>query len=57
VAFGIALIIWPHRLWLSYVAGAQVIMLAILRLFTIFQYQQSGKDDELLNQFDENLDK
>ncbi|XP_021697438.1 uncharacterized protein LOC5563737 isoform X1 [Aedes aegypti] len=57
VALGIALIMWPHRLWLSHVAGGQLIGLAVLRLLTLCQFRQGGKDEQLLNQFDENVDK
>ncbi|XP_065086663.1 uncharacterized protein LOC135708469 isoform X2 [Ochlerotatus camptorhynchus] len=57
VALGIALIMWPHRLWLSHVAGGQLIGLALLRLLTLCQFRQSGKDEELLNHFDEHVDK
>lgn len=57
VALGIALIMWPHRLWLSHVAGGQLIALALLRLLTLCQFRrQSGKDEELLNHFDEHVD-
>ncbi|XP_058458548.1 uncharacterized protein LOC131435072 [Malaya genurostris] len=57
VALGIALIMWPHRLWLSPVAGGQLIALAMLRLLTLCQFRPGGKDDELLNQFEEHVDK
>ncbi|XP_038120691.1 uncharacterized protein LOC6051594 isoform X3 [Culex quinquefasciatus] len=57
VALGVALIIWPHRLWLSHVAGGQLIALALLRLLTVCQFRAGGKDEELLNQFDEHVDK
>lgn len=58
VALGVALIMWPHRLWLSHVAGVQMIMLAVLRLFTIFRYGGSrGKGDELLPQHDDSFEK
>lgn len=57
VALGIALIMWPHRLWLSHVAGGQLIGLALLRLLTLCQFRPSGKDEQLLNHFDEHVDK
>ncbi|XP_029732421.1 uncharacterized protein LOC109406023 isoform X2 [Aedes albopictus] len=57
VALGIALIMWPHRLWLSHVAGGQLIALAMLRLLTLCQFRQGGKDEQLLNHFDEHVDK
>lgn len=57
VALGIALIMWPHRLWLSHVAGGQLIALALLRLLTLCQFRQGGKDEQLLNHFDEHVDK
>ncbi|XP_062542489.1 uncharacterized protein LOC134210456 isoform X2 [Armigeres subalbatus] len=57
VALGIALIIWPHRLWLSHVAGGQLIGLALLRLLTLCQFRPGGKDEQLLNHFDEHVDK
>lgn len=48
---------WPHNLWLSYVAGVQLIILAILRLFTIFRYSGAGKDEGLLPQYDDSFEK
>ncbi|XP_055621840.1 uncharacterized protein LOC129765493 [Toxorhynchites rutilus septentrionalis] len=57
VALGIALIIWPHRLWLSHVAGGLLIGLAVLRLLTLCQFRQNRKDEELLYHFDEPVDK
>lgn len=60
VALGIALIMWPHRLWLSHVAGVQMIMLAVLRLFTIFRYGGGGgggKEEGLLPQHDDSFEK
>ncbi|KFB52899.1 AGAP006999-PA-like protein [Anopheles sinensis] len=57
VALGIALIVWPHRLWLSHVAGGLLIGLALLRLLTMCKFRPHGKDDELLNHFDEHVDK
>ncbi|XP_041768022.1 uncharacterized protein LOC121591497 isoform X2 [Anopheles merus] len=57
VALGIALIVWPHRLWLSHVAGGLLIGLAMLRLLTVCKFRPHGKDDELLNHCDEHADK
>uniref|UniRef100_A0A182SCZ1 Uncharacterized protein n=1 Tax=Anopheles maculatus TaxID=74869 RepID=A0A182SCZ1_9DIPT len=57
VALGIALVVWPHRLWLSHVAGGLLIGLAMLRLLTVCKFRPHGKDDELLNHFDEHADK
>lgn len=58
IAVGVALLIWPFHLWLSYVAGCQLIILAILRLLTICRYKVAGKrHDGLLPQFDDGLDK
>ncbi|CAO1401112.1 unnamed protein product [Diamesa serratosioi] len=57
VALGVALFMWPHNLWLSYVAGTQLIALAVLRIFTIFRANVNGKDEGLLPQFGENSDK
>ncbi|XP_058826643.1 uncharacterized protein LOC131686728 [Topomyia yanbarensis] len=57
VAIGVALIMWPHRLWLSPVAGGQLIALALLRLLTLCQFRSGGKDEELLTHFDEHVDK
>ncbi|XP_053687103.1 uncharacterized protein LOC128736641 [Sabethes cyaneus] len=57
VALGIALIIWPHRLWLSHVAGGLLIVLALLRLLTLCQFRPNGRDEELLNHFDDHVDK
>lgn len=56
LAIGVALLIWPFRLWLSYVAGCQLIILAILRLFTVCRYGR-GKGEGLLPQFDDGYDK
>lgn len=57
VALGVALLIWPFNLWLSYVAGFQLIMLAILRLFTVYGQQGQRKGEGLLPQFDDGFDK
>lgn len=57
IAFGIALIFWPHNLWLSYVAGIQLIILAILRLCTLFRFSGNIKSEGLLPQRDDNFDK
>ncbi|XP_055530306.1 uncharacterized protein LOC129721582 isoform X2 [Wyeomyia smithii] len=57
VALGIALIIWPHRLWLSHVAGGLLIVLALLRLLTLCQFRPGGRDEELLNHFDDHVEK
>uniref|UniRef100_A0A182YS57 Uncharacterized protein n=1 Tax=Anopheles stephensi TaxID=30069 RepID=A0A182YS57_ANOST len=57
VALGIALLVWPHRLWLSHVAGGLLLGLAMLRLLTVCKFRPHGKDDELLNHFDEHADK
>lgn len=56
VAIAVALLIWPFNLWLSYVAGCQLIILAILRLFTICRYG-AGKGEGLLPQYDDGFDK
>lgn len=62
IAFGVALIMWPHRLWLCYVAGFQLIILAMLRFLTIFRYQFTTDDDgygdeDLLPQLDNSYEK
>ncbi|XP_055607144.1 uncharacterized protein LOC129754906 [Uranotaenia lowii] len=57
VALGVALIIWPHRLWLSHVAGGQLIALAAFRLALVCQFRYRGRDEELLSQLDEHMDK
>ena len=59
LALGIALIMWPHRLWLSYVAGVQLIILALLRLFTVCKFRPKGKDgdEDLLPQFEDSYEK
>lgn len=57
IAFGIALIFWPNNLWLSYVAGAQLLVLAILRLCTIFRFNGNTKGEGLLPQYDDAFDK
>lgn len=41
IALGVALLMWPNSLWLSSVVGIQLLILAILRLFTIFRYQSN----------------
>ena len=48
VALGVALIMWPHNLWLSYVGGVQLILLALLRMFTVFRTNVRGREDSLL---------
>ncbi|CRL02235.1 CLUMA_CG015374, isoform A [Clunio marinus] len=57
VALGVALLMWPHNLWLSYVGGALLIILALLRMFTIFRIKIRGREDSLLPEFDEQHDK
>uniref|UniRef100_A0A336MKV8 CSON003011 protein n=1 Tax=Culicoides sonorensis TaxID=179676 RepID=A0A336MKV8_CULSO len=60
IALGIALLMWPHRLWLSYVAGVQLIILALLRLCTIFKFKMRSTkegDEDLLPQFDDSYEK
>lgn len=57
LAIGVALILWPHNLWLSYVAGTQIILLAIFRLLTILRFSGHRKGQELLPQFDDGYDK
>lgn len=57
VALGVALIMWPHNLWLSYVGGVQLIILALLRMFTIFRTDMRGREDSLLPEFDDQSDK
>ncbi|XP_037940679.1 uncharacterized protein LOC119673470 [Teleopsis dalmanni] len=51
-AIGIALLLWPHNLWLSYVAGVLLIFLAVLRLCTIIRFRSSAKVDGLVPQCD-----
>lgn len=41
IALGVALLMWPNSLWLCSVVGIQLLILAILRLFTIFRYQSN----------------
>ncbi|KAH8373377.1 hypothetical protein KR009_004581 [Drosophila setifemur] len=48
---GICLILYPHNLWLSYVAGMFLIFLGILRLCTLLRFSPS-KDEGLLPQCD-----
>lgn len=68
VAIGVALIIWPHRLWLSYVAGCQLLLLALLRLLTVCRhgggvggvgggFSRKGGGEGLLPQYDDSSDK
>ncbi|XP_060656378.1 uncharacterized protein LOC132791465 [Drosophila nasuta] len=56
VAVGVALIIFPHNLWLSYVAGMLLLLLALLRLCTLLRFNGGGanhfKDEGLLPQCD-----
>jgi Transmembrane protein family 72 len=52
VALGVALIMWPHNLWLSHVGGVLLIVLAMLRMFTIFRTSGRGREDSLLPEFD-----
>ncbi|KAL5291695.1 hypothetical protein ACFFRR_010851 [Megaselia abdita] len=48
LAFGTALILWPQNLWLSNMAGFQLILLALLRLLTLIRFTSSVKDEGLL---------
>lgn len=52
---------WPHRLWLCYVAGFQLIILALLRFLTIFRYRFTADDgygdEDLLPHLDSTYDK
>lgn len=57
VALGVALLMWPHNLWLSYIGGVQLIILALLRMFTIFRTNIRGREDSLLPEFDDPADK
>lgn len=50
VALGVALLMWPNALWLSSVAGIQLLILAILRLLTIFRFQANTSRCESLLQ-------
>lgn len=50
VALGVALLMWPNALWLSSVAGIQLIILAILRLLTIFRFDASRSEGLLPKQ-------
>ncbi|XP_034482971.1 uncharacterized protein LOC117788342 [Drosophila innubila] len=55
VAMGVALIILPHNLWLSYVAGMLLLLLALLRLCTLLRFSEGAshfKDEGLLPQCD-----
>ncbi|KAH8240130.1 hypothetical protein KR032_011412, partial [Drosophila birchii] len=48
---GVCLILYPHNLWLSYVAGMFLILLGLLRLCTLLRFSPS-KDEGLLPQCD-----
>ncbi|XP_043649884.1 uncharacterized protein LOC122617904 [Drosophila teissieri] len=48
---GICLILYPHNLWLSYVAGMFLILLGLLRLCTLLRFSPS-KEEGLLPQCD-----
>ncbi|KAH8270409.1 hypothetical protein KR018_009766 [Drosophila ironensis] len=50
-AIGVYLILYPHNLWLSYVAGMFLILLGLLRLSTLFRLSPS-KEEGLLPQCD-----
>ncbi|EDV52346.2 uncharacterized protein Dere_GG16029, isoform C [Drosophila erecta] len=50
-AIGICLILYPHNLWLSYVAGMFLILLGLLRLCTLLRFSPS-KEEGLLPQCD-----
>lgn len=50
VALGVALLMWPNALWLSSVAGIQLLILAILRLLTIFRFNTNASRCEGLLQ-------
>ena len=52
IAIGTALMLWPHNLWLSYVAGLLLILLAVLRLCLVFRFSNNSKDEGLLPQCD-----
>ncbi|EDV97957.1 GH17172 [Drosophila grimshawi] len=56
VAMGVALILYPHNLWLSYVAGMFLLLLALFRLCTLLRFGGGGaghfKDEGLLPQCD-----
>ncbi|XP_016983490.2 uncharacterized protein LOC108047706 [Drosophila rhopaloa] len=49
---GICLILYPHNLWLSYVAGMFLILLGVLRLCTLLRFSPSKGDEGLLPQCD-----
>ncbi|XP_001352939.3 uncharacterized protein [Drosophila pseudoobscura] len=48
---GICLILYPHNLWLSYVAGMFLLLLGLLRLCTLMRFIPA-KDEGLLPQCD-----
>uniref|UniRef100_A0A1I8M816 Transmembrane protein 72 n=1 Tax=Musca domestica TaxID=7370 RepID=A0A1I8M816_MUSDO len=53
LTIGIALMLWPHNLWLSYVAGGLLILVAVLRLCLVFRFSNTiSKDEGLLPQCD-----
>jgi len=55
VIMGVALVIFPHNLWLSYVAGMLLLLLALLRLCTLLRFRGGPshfKDEGLLPQCD-----
>lgn len=52
MAIGTALMVWPHNLWLSYVAGILLVLLAVLRLCLVFRFSSNSKDEGLLPQCD-----
>lgn len=52
---GVTLMLYPHNLWLSYVAGMLLLLLALLRLGTLLPlggHASPRKDEGLLPQCD-----
>ncbi|XP_030387859.1 uncharacterized protein LOC115634343 [Scaptodrosophila lebanonensis] len=53
IAVGVALVVWPHNLWLSYVAGMLLLLLAMLRLCGLLRFSRGvAKVEGLLTQCD-----
>lgn len=56
IALAVALLMWPNSLWLCSVVGVQLIILAILRLFTVFRFNVISARGDVLLQKQERVD-
>ncbi|XP_061393619.1 uncharacterized protein LOC133329136 isoform X3 [Musca vetustissima] len=46
LTIGLTLMLWPHNLWLSYVAGGLLMFVAVLRLCLVFRFSHARSKDE-----------